>query len=100
MAAEQRGKIKVKVVLENDQRFLETLKKRIINSAAESDSPWHKYRTDAIQHSFSVALYPIMDLWIKSRLTKDAEQWIMTKTMENFQNVNRLITVLIFFQYF
>ncbi|RHZ87726.1 hypothetical protein Glove_31g32 [Diversispora epigaea] len=86
MAAEQKGQIKVKVVLENEQRFLESLKKRIINNADESDSPWHKYRTDVIQHSFNNVLHPIMDLWIKSRLTKDAEQWIMTRTMENFED--------------
>lgn len=89
MSAERKGQIEIKVVLENESKFFENLKKRIIKNSSESsnNSPWNKYRVSAVQQAFNNELRPIMGSWIKSRLNKFAERWIMTKTMENFENV-------------
>ncbi|RHZ87071.1 hypothetical protein Glove_40g65 [Diversispora epigaea] len=95
MSAEKKGQIEIKVVLENECKFFETLKKRIINNSSESNNnnnnnnnnrSWNKYRISAIKQAFNNELRPIMESWIKSRLNKFAERWIMTKTMENFEN--------------
>ncbi|CAG8446539.1 1713_t:CDS:10 [Diversispora eburnea] len=90
MSAEKKGQIEIKVILENEYRFFETLKKRIINNSSESNNnnncSWNKYRISAIKQAFNNELRPIMESWIKSRLNKFAERWIMTKTMENFEN--------------
>ncbi|CAG8658255.1 2734_t:CDS:10, partial [Acaulospora morrowiae] len=86
MSAEKRGQVKVTIALEHEEDFMGTFEKHITNNSTELDRSWNKYRVDAVNQAFINMLRPMMELWIKSRLTNDAEQWIMAETMKSLEN--------------